>query len=164
VADRLHNRSQTGRLMMGGTCLVVAAGATWYAFGLGPESVGRFIAVFGFGWLMQYAFFVSVYPAMHDIVEPKLRGTAVAIFTAVISLVGGAFGPVVVGLLSDHYARTAMMQTGETMAPEQFRAIGLHDAMGVVPIALLATAIAIFVAARTFPADARAMTDRLAAG
>ncbi|MCO5063476.1 MAG: MFS transporter [Rhizobiaceae bacterium] len=161
VADYVHERSQTGRLTMGGICLVVAAGATWSAFGIGPERPALFVAVFGFGWLMQYAFYVCVYPAMHDVVEPKLRGTAMAIFAAAINLVGGAFGPLFVGLLSDHYATQAMMGAGGMQMLDEFRAIGLHQAMAIVPIALLLTAFGCLLAIRTFPTDARSMIAHL---
>jgi hypothetical protein len=44
---------------------------------------------------------------------------------------------------------------------EQFKAVGLHDALELVPISLLVTALGILLATRTFPADAKAMSERV---
>ncbi|MGE3364457.1 MAG: spinster family MFS transporter [Rhizobiaceae bacterium] len=162
VADRVHERSQRGRLMLGAGSLAGAALATWYALSFSAEQVGAFIALFSIGWLLQYMFYVCLYPAIQDVVEPRLRATAVAIFFAALYLLGGAFGPMVVGYFSDRYAEAAMAAAGATAMTEQFKAIGLHDALGLVPISLLITAIAFLAATRTFPADARAMSERLA--
>jgi len=157
VADRAHERSERGRLTMGAICLLIAALATWYALTLDAGQVGLFIALFSLGWLLQYAYYVCLYPAIQDVVEPRLRATAVAVFFAALYLLGGAFGPMVVGFFSDRSAEAAMAAAGATAMTEEFKAIGLHDALKLVPVSLLVTAIAIFLAARTFPADARAM-------
>ena len=55
-----------------------------------------------------------------------------------------------------------MAAASATAMTEQFRAVGLHDAMILIPISLLITAAAILMAARSFPADAKAMTDDMA--
>ncbi len=62
------------------------------------------------------------------------------------------------GFLSDAYALRAMVGAGGTEMTEQFKAVGLHDAMRLVPAFLLATAIALLLAARSFPNDERAAT------
>ena len=162
VADRIHQRSMRGRLVFGATCMAGAALATWYALTLGKNATGVFTAVFAGGWLLQYQYYTCVYPAIQDVVEPRLRAIAMAIYFACLYLLGGAFGPVVVGLLSDRYARTAMRAAGAVAAAPQFRAAGLHDAMYLVPIALMLTSLALFVASITFRADADAMTRRVA--
>lgn len=159
VADLAHQRSDRGRLFLGAICLAIGGVATWYALTLGTAEVGLFIAIFSIGWLLQYMFYVCVYPAIQDVVEPRLRATAMAVYFGALYLLGGAFGPVVVGWLSDRYATAAMQAAGATQMTEQFKAIGLHDAMFLVPISLIATGVAIFFAARTFPADARAMVS-----
>lgn len=163
IADKLHQRSETGRLVFGAVCLLFAAVFTWVALGLGKEQVGLFVALFAIGWLLQYTYYTSLYPAIQDIVEPRLRAMAVAIFFASLYLLGGAFGPVVVGLFSDSYAQSAMIAAGAAEMTEEFRAVGLHDAMILIPISLFVTAVALFLASRTFPADARAMRENMAA-
>jgi MFS family permease len=162
IADWLHERSERGRLAMGAVSLALAAAATWYALVLPPDQATLFVAVFAIGWLLQYSFYVSVLPAIQDVVEPQLRATAMAMYFAVITLLGGAFGPLVVGYLSDRSAAAAMAASGGSAMTEEFKAIGLHDAMLLVPVTLFATAVAVFLATRTFPADARAMLTGMA--
>jgi MFS family permease len=164
VADKVYQRSEHGRLVFGAGSLVVAALATAAALASGRESVALFAALFGLGWLAQYSYYTSVYPAIQDVVEPRLRATAVALYFAGMYLLGGAFGPVVVGGLSDALARSAMAAAGATEMTDAFRAVGLHDAMFLIPVSLLLTAVFVFLASRSFAADARRMQGRLAAG
>lgn len=164
VADEVYQRSERGRLVFGAGSLMVAALATAAALASGRESVALFAALFGLGWLAQYSYYTSVYPAIQDVVEPRLRATAVALYFAGMYLLGGAFGPVVVGGLSDALAGSAMAAAGATEMTDAFRAVGLHDAMFLIPVSLLLTAVFVFLASRSFAADARRMQGRLAAG
>ena len=123
-----------------------------------------FAALFGLGWLAQYSYYTSVYPAIQDVIEPRLRATAVALYFAGMYLLGGAFGPVVVGGLSDALAKSAMAAAGAREMTDAFRAVGLHDAMYLIPVALLLTALFVFLASRTFAEDSRRMQRRLAEG
>lgn len=161
LADKIHQRSERGRLILGGVCLALAAVFTWYALQFDDLSQTPFIAFFALGWLFQYFYYVSTYPAIQDVVEPRLRATAVALFFAALYLLGGAFGPIVIGYISDHYAQAAMLADGATELSEFHRGVGLHTAFILVPISLAITSVAIFIAAWTFPADARAMTQRM---
>ncbi|QND52246.1 MFS transporter [Phyllobacterium sp. 628] len=159
VADKMHQRSERGRLLFGAFGLAVAALATGHALTLGGTEIALFTAVFSFGWLLQYNYYTCVYPAIQDVVEPRLRATAVALFFAALYLLGGAFGPIVVGLLSDHFSTSAMLATGASEMTEEFKAAGLHSAMFLIPVSLLITAVAMLFAARTFSTDAKAMRD-----
>ncbi len=162
LADWVHKRSERGRLMLGAGSMAGAALATAVALSLGQGSIAAFTPIFAAGWLLQYQYYTCVYPAIQDVVEPRLRATAMAIYFACLYLLGGAFGPVLVGFLSDHYARAAMAAAGATAISPAFKAAGLHGAMFVIPAALLATAVALLVASLTFRADAEAMQRRLA--
>ena len=164
IADALHQRSERGRLHFGAVSLLVAAVGTGLALASGDGSLMAFAWLFGLGWLMLYNYYTCVYPAIQDVVEPRLRATAVAVYFAGMYLLGGAFGPVVVGALSDVLAERAMTAAGASAMSESFKAIGLHDSMFLIPVTLLATAVFIFMAARRFPEDARAMEQRLAEG
>ncbi len=162
IADQLHKRSERGRLRFGAFSLMVAAVGTGLALGAGDASLALFAWLFGAGWLMLYNYYTCVYPAIQDVVEPRLRATAVAVYFAGMYLLGGAFGPVVVGALSDALAERARRAAGVESMTEAFKAIGLHDAMFLIPVTLLLTAIFVFLASRTFATDARAMQRRLA--
>ncbi len=162
LADKMHQRSERGRLMLGAVSLAIATVLTWYAMKLGSTEVTAFVAIFSIGWMLQYFYYICIYPAIQDVVEPRLRATAVAVFFAGLYLLGGAWGPLVVGHFSDGYANAAMLAEGATTLTEAHKAIGLHGAMILVPISLAITAIAIFLAALTFPADARSMNEAMA--
>lgn len=123
-----------------------------------------FVTVFAVGWLFSYNFYTCVYTALQDVIEPRLRATAMALFFAGLYLLGGGLGPVVVGLLSDHYAQTAMLAAGAMEMTEAFKAVGLHDAMYLIPISLLLTMLLLIQASRVFPQDAKVMTQGMADG
>ncbi|TXR51125.1 spinster family MFS transporter [Phyllobacterium endophyticum] len=159
VADKLHAYSDRGRLLFGAFGLLAGALATGYALTLGSNEIGLFAAIFSIGWLMQYNYFTCTYAAIQDVIEPRLRATAFAVFFAALYLLGGAFGPMVVGLLSDYFSVEAMNAAGAAGMTEEFKAIGLHNALFLIPVTLFLTAVFLYFAARTFPADAKAMTD-----
>lgn len=152
VSDRIHMKSETGRLNYGAISLFFAALATGFALDR-ENGVMAFSVLFGIGWLLYYSYYTTVYPALHDVVEPRLRATAMAMYFAGQYLLGGAFGIVVVGAISDYRANKAMEAAGLTELTESMRALGLHDAMYLVPVTLLLTALFVFLAGRSFAKD-----------
>lgn len=161
IADKIHQRSETGRLSYGAAMLLVAAVATYFALEQDATALTAFAVLFGIGWLAYYSYYTTVYPALHDVVEPRLRATAMALYFAGMYLLGGAAGTVVVGELSDNFANAAMQAAGAAEMSEAFRAIGLHDAMYLIPVMLLATAGFIVLAARSFRKDHQAMMQTM---
>jgi MFS family permease len=164
LADHLHQRWATGRLRFAAVSMLVAALATGYALYAGRSEVGAFVAVFSVGWLFSYNYFTCVYTAIQDVVEPRLRATAMALFMAGLYLLGGGMGPIGVGLLSDHFAHVAMQAAGASEMSEAFKAVGLHDAMYLIPIAFILTMLALVQASRCFIRDAARMGQRQQAG
>lgn len=109
IADRIHSRYARGRLLFATASMLVATLCTGWSLLAGQIEVGLFVAVFSIGWLFSYTFYTCVYTAIQDVVEPRLRATAMALFFAGLYLLGGGMGTVVVGLLSDHFAHAAML-------------------------------------------------------
>jgi predicted alpha/beta hydrolase len=68
-------------------------------------------------------------------------------------VLGASFGPLATGMLSDHLARRAMNAAGSAAMTEQFRAVGLHHAMYMIPTLALVCALVLFAASRTVSAD-----------
>ena len=159
VADRLHQRFARGRLLFAATSMLIAALCTGWSLWAGRIDFTVFVVVFSIGWLFSYNFYTCVYTALQDVVEPRLRATAMALFFAGLYLLGGGLGPVVVGLLSDHYANAAMLAAGASEMTEAFKAVGLHDAMYLIPISLLLTMLLLLQASRGFQADAMKMRN-----
>nr|WP_298140868.1 MFS transporter [uncultured Pseudomonas sp.] len=161
LADRIHQRSETGRLLFAALSMLIAAVATGYALMAGRVEVAVFVSLFSIGWLFAYNFYTCVYTAIQDVVEPRLRATAMALFFAGLYLLGGGLGPLAVGLLSDHFAEAAMLAAGAGEMSEAFKAVGLHDAMLLIPGALFVTMLALVQASRCFVADASSMQQSL---
>ena len=80
-----------------------------------------------------------------------------ALFFAGLYLLGGGLGPLIVGGLSDYLAQQAMLSAGVSEMSEAFRALGLHSAMYLVPVAMALTGMFLLIAMRTFSQDAQKM-------
>ncbi|MBM7060526.1 MFS transporter [Pseudomonas sp. UL073] len=163
VADKAHQRSERGRLLLGAGSMLIAALATGIALTLDKGDVAVFVAIFSFGWLFSYNFYTCVYTAIQDVIEPRLRATAMALFFAGLYLLGGGMGPLVVGFLSDQSAHAAMLAEGASTLTEAHKAVGLHGAMFLIPVAMFLTMLALLQASRSFGRDATSMRVGMAA-
>ncbi|SDQ45945.1 MFS transporter [Pseudomonas sp. B21-012] len=163
IADKVHQRFANGRLLFGALSMLIATLATAWALHAGRIEIGVFVAVFGVGWLFAYNFYTCVYTAIQDVVQPRLRATAMALFFAGLYLLGGGLGPVVVGALSDHFAVAAMQAAGAVQMSEAFKAEGLHGAMYLIPVALMLTLVFLLLASRCFSRDAQRMREGMVA-
>lgn len=161
LADKIHQRWANGRLLFAAFSMLIACVCTAWALSAGRIDTAVFVGVFSIGWLFSYNFYTCVYTAIQDVVEPRLRATAMALFFAGLYLLGGGLGPLVVGWLSDRSAQAAMHAAGATEMTETFKAVGLHDAMLLIPVALFLTLLALLQAARCFRQDALRMRDGL---
>src|SRR5262249_35003479 len=103
--------------------------------------------------LLMYTYYGTVYATIQDIVEPSLRGMAMAIYFCAMYLLGAVLGPVATGWLSDHFAPRAASADGAAVATELHKAVGLHDAMYVIPVLNVALVAVLFAASRTVTRD-----------
>ncbi|QKT10242.1 spinster family MFS transporter [Rhodococcus sp. W8901] len=160
-ADRASATSPRSRLMIGVVASAVAAPLTALALMQKGGSVFLFALLFSLGWLLAYGFYISVYPAIHDVVVPQLRATATALFFAAMYLLGGFAGPVVVGGISDWFAERAAHSAG-VQGVAQFAGQGLNSALYLVPLMLALTAGFIYLASRRVDVDSIRMRSSLA--
>src|SRR5262249_60591228 len=86
-------------------------------------------------------------------VEPSLGATAMAIYFMFMYMLGASVGPLMTGFLSDWRARVAAEAAGSARITDQFRAIGLQEAMLIIPVLSLGLAIVLWAGSRTIPAD-----------
>ncbi len=153
AADRFGGARSNGRLMLSAGTMAVAAPCIYFALRLPAGEVAQFVLLMGAGLALVYVYYSSVYAAIQDVVEPRLRGTAMAIYFFAMYVLGGSLGPWGTGMLSDYFARRAMSAAGATAMTEQFKAIGLHGAMHVIPILCLVLALVLYAASRTVGRD-----------
>jgi MFS family permease len=156
AGDAWARRRPEGRLRVAALAVAVAAPLIWLALQQERGHVVAFAVVAGLGYAAMQAYYAVVYSALHDVVEPALRGTAMALYFFAMYMLGGALGPVLTGAVSDHYAR-AVAATGA--APAVAIAEGLRLAMHLIPaLGVLLTAV-LFAASRTAPADMRRLRE-----
>jgi predicted MFS family arabinose efflux permease len=158
AADRISRRWPHGRLLLAASSMGLSTPLIYLALERPSGDIYTFSILMGTGWMLIYVYYVTVYSAIQDVVEPGLRATAMALYFFAMYVLGGSFGTSIVGMLSDHYARQAMVDAGLSAAgviviPEQFKAAGLHSAFYAVPLVSLALAGVLWMASRTVTAD-----------
>jgi MFS family permease len=153
AADWVSRKRANGRVLLSALSLAVSTPCVYLALGQPKGSLAGFIALMGVGWMLIYVYYVTIYPAIQDVVEPSLRGTAMALYFFAMYVLGGSFGTTILGMLSDHFAKRAMSEAGATVMAEPFRAAGLHSAFYVVPLVSLLLALVLFAASRTVAKD-----------
>ena len=137
ACDRVKNR-----LSLAAVAALAAAGPLYAAIRMpaGSAAGAVWLAMTGYGLLQTY--YGLVYAAIQDVVGPRMRGRAMAVYFVVTYLGGASWGPLLTGRLSDFLAHRS------GLASEASRAVGLHDAMYVVPALALVLAAVLWVAGR----------------
>ena len=178
LADRLYKARVDGRLIVGTTAIAICAPFMFLGLMQASGDVWSFALLMGTGCGVMYAYYSTVYSTIHDVVEPALRGTAMALYFCAMYLLGASLGPVGTGLASDYFTFQAASAAGAVeplafgplmlaelrslvgeskgfnlRALEPFRAQGLHTAMYIVPILAAILALVLFAASRTVTKD-----------
>jgi len=155
LADKMSAKRRNGRLVLSAAAMAIAAPCIFFAINQPKGSITAYLIFMAMGTITMYVYYATVYSAIQDVIEPRLRGTAVALYFCFMYILGASMGPVGTGLLSDHFAHKAMVDAGANTVTEAFRATGLHNAMYIIPILALAAAAVLFAASRTMEKDVR---------
>jgi MFS family permease len=151
--DRVIHKRKDGRMLSASAAALVAAPLAligiWQPAGGAAAAIALIMIAYGF--LNMY--YGLVYSAIHDIVAPAVRATTMAVYFLAMYLCGASFGPLITGQLSDYLARTAAHAAGAVKVGEAYRAIGLHQAMYVIPVMSVALALVLYAGSRTIAAD-----------
>ncbi len=153
LGDRIVHRRIDGRLLMASG--LAAIGAPFAFLGI-MQPAGSILAALAcltiaYGALNTYYGFV--YSSIQDIVPPHQRGFAMSIYFMAMYLCGASFGPLLTGSLSDRFAKQAMTAAAATQMTEAFKAIGLHQAMLILPVLSLLLAAVLYGGSRTIIRD-----------
>ena len=159
AADWAWRRRRDGRLVLGSAAIFLGTPLIYFALRQEPGHIAAFMLLMGTGWMLFYMYYATVYAAIHDVVPPDLRGTAMSLYFFWMYVLGGAFGTPMLGALSDRLARAAAQ--GSVMT-EQFRATGLHGAFFIVPCVSLLLAFVLFAASRSVGRDAHVVLGEIA--
>jgi MFS family permease len=157
VADAAGRRRADGRLLVGALSILGSVPLLFLALGRGAGDRLGFMLLMGAGCALMYAYYSTVYSTIQDVIEPGLRGTAMALYFFAMYVLGASLGPYGTGLVSDFYTGRAAAAAGVTdftqRALEPFRAEGLHSAMYFIPVLGALLTLVLFAASRTVKRD-----------
>jgi MFS family permease len=153
LGDRAFRRGVSGRLHVAWIGLAAALPCLLLALAAPPGEIWLCAVWLLPACMLLYAYYGTVYATIQDIIEPPLRGMAMAIYFCAMYFLGAVFGPVATGWLSDYCARREAEAAGSSTVTELHKAIGLHDAMYLVPVLNAALVVVLFAASRTVKAD-----------
>ena len=151
--DRIARHRPDGRLLIAAIAAFVAAPAAFVGVrqGFGSLYLAIVFLTAAYGLLNMY--YGLVYASIQDIVAPAVRGTAMAIYFLAMYILGASFGPVITGKLSDNLAHRAAAAAGSVKVTEAFRAIGLQQAMLVIPVLALCLGLVLWAGSKTIVKD-----------
>jgi MFS family permease len=152
VGDRIIRRRKDGRLLCAAGLVLMGGPAAWFGINAGDVTTSVALITFFYGSLCSY--YGLVYSSVQDIVAPQMRGIAMAIYFMCMYLCGASFGPLLTGRVSDLMARRAADAAGSGVVTEVFRAVGLQQAMLIMPVLSVVLALVLFAGSRTIVRDA----------
>jgi predicted MFS family arabinose efflux permease len=151
--DLVVGRRPDGRMRAAAIGALIAVPLSY--FGIQQSAGAIIIAVpllaLAYGALNMY--YGLVYASIQDIVSPALRGTTMAMYFCAMYILGASLGPLVTGRLSDYLAHRAASMAHSEKVTEAFKAVGLHEAMLVIPVLSLGLALVLWLGSRTIVRD-----------
>jgi MFS family permease len=157
LGDRLAKSRPNGRLVASSIAIFISAPLMFLSLTRPAGEITGFILLASFGMASMYIYYATVYSAIQDVIEPSLRGTAMALYFFAMYVLGASLGPVGMGFLSSYFTHHAALNAGVTettfQALRPFAAQGLHSALYIVPVLGVLLGIVLFAASRTVARD-----------
>ena len=157
LSDRLVKQKRNGRLVLSSVAIFISAPLMYLGLSRAVGDLTGFIIFTGLGMAAMYVYYATVYSAIQDVIEPALRGTAMALYFFAMYVLGASLGPVGMGFLSNYFTRQAASAAGVTdtsfQALRPFAAEGLHSALYVIPVFGILLGLVLFAASRTVAKD-----------
>jgi predicted MFS family arabinose efflux permease len=153
VGDRVAAKRKDGRMRAAALAALIAAPLTFFGILQPAGAVAIALPLLGLAYGFFNMYYGLVYSSIHDIVSPSLRGTTMAFYFMVMYLGGASFGSLITGNLSDRMARRAALAAGSPGITEAAKAIGLQQAMFIIPAMAIALALVLYAGSRTIEGD-----------
>lgn len=153
LGDAVVRRRKDGRLRIAALGALLGAPLACLGILQPASSILVAIAFLALAYAVLSTYYGLVYSAIQDIVAPNQRGTAMALYFMAMYVCGASLGPLLTGHLSDLLARRAAALAGSAILTEHFRAIGLQQAMLVIPVLSTALAIVLYAGSRSITGD-----------
>jgi MFS family permease len=157
AGDFARRARANGRLLVAALAVLLSAPFMYLAINCAPGNFLGFGLCMAAGGGLMFVYYSTVYSTIQDVIEPSLRGTAMALYFFAMYVLGGSFGPVLTGFLSERFTESAASAAGIVSftkdSLEPFRAAGLHKAMYLVPVLGGTLALVLFAATFTVQKD-----------
>ena len=164
LGDAVLRRRRNGRMLVAAVAIGAAVPAFYFALAQQRGEWLIFSILFGFGCMMLYTYYATVYTTIQDVIEPSLRATAMALYFCAMYAFGGALGPIGIGYMSDYVVAHAAAADGIDVTGmdrveaqellEPYRATGIATAMYAIPIICLILTGVLLAGSRTVVRDA----------
>ena len=145
LGDRAGKRGAAGRLRLATLGSLIAAPLLWLALEQPRGDAWGFATYLFCAVLAIYLYYGTVYAAIHDLVPAPMRGMAMSVYFFVFYIFT-AIGLVFFGRLSDTMAARAL---ASGVSAAESRALGLHDALYVMPLFCGVLVVVLLIASRT---------------
>ena len=153
VGDRVAVKRKDGRMRAAAVAALIAAPLVFLGILQPAGAVALAIPLLAIAYGFFNMYYGLVYSSIHDVVSPSLRGTAMAFYFMVMYLGGASFGSLITGHLSDRMAARAAIAAGSHGVSEAAKAIGLQQAMFIIPAMAIALALVLYAGSRTIEGD-----------
>ena len=153
LGDAIIRRRKDGRLRI--AAMTSLAAAPLACLGVLQPRGALVLAVISLTltYSLLTSYYGLVYSAIQDLVAPNQRGATMAIYFMAMYMCGASFGPLLTGRLSDFLAHRAAVLAGSVSVTEAFRAIGLQQAMLIIPVLSVALAFVLYFGSRSMLTD-----------
>lgn len=151
--DRVIHMRRDGRMLSAAVIALTVVPLSYFGIvqPVGSVILAVIFLTAAYGGLNTY--YGLVYSSIQDIVPPARRGTTMAIYFMVMYLGGASMGPLLTGNLSDRLARRAAAAAGSPVLTEAAKAIGLQEAMLIIPVLSAGLALVLYLGSRTIIRD-----------
>lgn len=153
LGDFIVQRRKDGRMLCAAAAALIAVPLSSVGILQPGGSLLKAIVFLLLTYAVLTSYYGLVYSAIQDIVAPNQRGITMAIYFMAMYLCGASFGPLLTGQLSDRMAHRAAALAGSAVVTESYRAVGLQQAMLIIPVLSMALAGVLFMGSRAIASD-----------
>src|SRR6266404_944219 len=157
LGDSIMRRKPNGRLIVGAVAIFISAPLMYFSLGAKVGDMVGFTTLAGLGMASMYVYYSTVYSTIQDVIEPSLRGTAMALYFFAMYVLGASLGPIGMGVLSSHFTSAAALAAGVTDTSfgglKPYAPQGLHSALYVIPVLGVLLGLVLFAGSRTVTKD-----------
>lgn len=164
IGDHVIHTRKDGRLLAAAVLALLTAPVAYFGIAQPAGALTAAVVLIAIAYGGCNTYYGFVYSSIQDIVPPSLRGTTMAIYFMAMYMLGASVGPLLTGRISDWRASVAAATAGSTVITEAHKAIGLQEAMLIIPVLALGLAFVLWAGSKTIIGDiAKREAARLAA-